>query len=72
MKFKSGSYTGEKYSDGSLRIWKDKKIVCEFYVCVSSDKEPFERKQFESLVRAIEKNCKPYGGMKDEQNKEVF
>lgn len=60
MKFKSGKYTGEKFTDGSLRIYRNGKIVCEFYVSVSTDAVRFGKKEFDSLCRSIEKNCHPY------------
>ena len=61
MTFKHKNYTGEKYSDGSLRVWKDGLLVCEFYVSICpEDRKSFANKQFKALVECIEKNCCPY------------
>ena len=68
MKFKYGSYTGEKYSDGSLRIWKDGRLVGELYISVSQNmpRYCFTQKHFENLCAAIEANCQPYKGGYDD------
>lgn len=68
MKYKCGDYTGEKFTDGSLRIYKNNRVVCEVYIhCFAQNSLSFNQKNFESLCRAIEKNCSPYkGGIEDE------
>lgn len=61
MNFKYKNYTGERYSDGSLRIWKDGLLVCEFYISISpKEKRQFVNKNFKALVECIENNCCPY------------
>ena len=60
MMFKSGEYSGEKFTDGSLRIYKNGKVVCEVYVGVSMDNAPFGTLEFSGLCKAIEKYCHPY------------
>ena len=62
MKYKSGEYSGEKYSDGSLRIWKAGKLIGELYFSVSSNAKHhhFTKKNFESICSAIENSCRPF------------
>lgn len=62
-KFKNGAYTGERYSDGSIRIWKNKCLVAEIYIPCKKMRgklKEFGASEFASLTRCIEKNCKPY------------
>ena len=68
MTFKSGEYTGEKYSDGSMRIWKSGILVGEFYVSVSANNKGwfFGQNNFKNLCKAIEENCHPCKGGMDE------
>ena len=62
MKYKSGAYSGEKYADGSMWIWKNGKLICEFYISVSAGNKDyhFTLKNFESICTANEKNCNPF------------